>query len=168
MVRDFDELLAAMPAHARERAAFRAKAILDRMAQPIQHVRQEHANGCAIAAIAMVTRLTYREVLAELPPLIEERVRGNGLGTMFETFQALQRLGYAVAPEWRGEWGRPRPEWKPQPVGNINIAEVTVPGGGHMVAVLADGAVLDPAKDAAPRSLAEYDVNWIAAVVPLG
>jgi hypothetical protein len=134
----------------------------------IRHVRQEHACGCAIAAIAMVTGLPYAEVLGRLGPDIERLVtRENGGMWNLATFVALQRLGYAVALETRGEWGRKRDEWTPAPISEVNIAEVLSPVGAHMIVVFPDGKVLDPATDAAPRRLSDYYVYWIAGVVPL-
>lgn len=67
----------------------------------------------------------------------------------------------------RGEYGVSRPNWQhPEPVCEVNIAEVQSPVGAHVVVVLGDGSVRDPATDE-PRRLTDYDLNWIAGVVPL-
>lgn len=166
MKKNFDDLTSAMSPQSNDRITSRAKAILDRLDGPIQHVKQEHTYGCAIAAIAMVARLTYAEVLARLGPHVERLITKQGGGFWADlVFIALQRLGYAIALEWRAEWGRPRPDWKPEPICEVNVAEVMTPLGGHMIVVLGDRSVLDPAMDAASRSLGDYHVNWIAGVV---
>lgn len=81
-------------------------------------------------------------------------------------FVALQRLGYAIALEMRGEWGKLRPDWRPTPISDANIAEVNTHAGGHVIFVDAAGHVLDPAADGV-RSLSDYDVNWIGGVIPI-
>ena len=117
--------------------------------------------------MAMVAGITYAECLSRLGPRVEQIITGQRGGlSFFDTFLALQRLGYAVAPDWRGEYGLPRPDYKPQPIGDVNIAEVVSPVGAHVIVVLRDCSVLDPATSA-PRCLDDYEVNWIAAVVPL-
>lgn len=134
----------------------------------VRHVKQEHTRGCAIAGIAMVTQLTYREVLARLGAGCEALIiREHGGMWADAVFIALQRLGYAIALEWRAEWGVARPDWSPEPIADVNLAEVMTPAGGHIVVVLRDGSVLDPAMNERPRSLGDYEVNWIAGVVSM-
>lgn len=129
-------------------------------------VRQGHANGCALAALAMVTGQTYDEVVADFtarwpgePLNLDERGLYHG-----DTEWYLAINGYV----WRYLYaGWKHDPWPPEPFAPIHIAAVKQPSGNqHYVIVTDDGTVLDPLDDQ-PKSLAAWEkVNNVMGIWP--
>jgi len=118
-----------------------------------QWVRQEDPMGCWVASMAMVVGKTYAEVKAETGDTWK---RG---GHNWRTGQYLAQNGFAIAlyfdsdqfnqnetPNEHGlhlnkRWA----DWPFKAFAPIHVCQVTSPVGGHLVVMLADGSVLDPA-----------------------
>lgn len=131
-------------------------------------VKQEDPNGCWIACCAMISGKTYDEVKSMVKPELIER-ESTGVG-FYTTFQLLTDLGYACAMKCKG-YAPPkeRTEWPPQPFGDVHICEVQVKSAPlcHLIVILKDGTILDPATTE-NRTFADYErVHWLAAVVPI-
>lgn len=126
----------------------------------IHWVPQEDTNGCAVAALAMVTGKSYREVRDYFG--IDFAERGTHVGGIE---QYLTDHGYA--------WARlchydhlsvERTPWPPEPFGDVHICQV-VGSASHTVVMLGDGTVLDPLTPE-PKRLSDYQaVHYVAAVV---
>lgn len=133
----------------------------------IQRVQQEHTFGCVIASLAMLAGMTYADVLAEYPWVVEKD--GCDLDTI--SFDFLWRHGFAVqllypsVPETNSPAGMAmdgearrakfrRNPWPPQPWAPAHLCQVET-SMSHAIVMLADGTVLDPA-DPSRRSLAAY------------
>jgi hypothetical protein len=122
-------------------------------------VRQGHANGCALAALAMVTGQTYDEVVTDFT----ERWPGEPLN--------LDERGlYHGDTEWYlaiNGYGWKHDPWPPQPFAPVHIAAVRQPSGNqHYVVLTGDGTVLDPLDDQ-PKSLASWErVNNVMGIWP--
>lgn len=128
----------------------------------IRHVRQEDSHGCALASLAMVTGETYAEVKAKF-----SRVGIAQTGVTFFVFEDyLAQHGYACARLMYNDFirDRKREPWPPEPFADVHMCEVMDTNGGHVVVMLADGTVLDPATDERKR-LADYaSVNFVSGV----
>lgn len=136
----------------------------------LRWVRQEDSHGCGVAAVAMLTGLTYAQVLAHMKR--ERDFSEHGMSTP-DVLCLLAELGYATALLHRvRQWPTvnfERPEWPPSPFGDLHLCQVKVYGGtlgAHFVAMDADGDVLDPVAPASQRLTAYEDVYWVAAVMP--
>lgn len=133
----------------------------------IQHVQQEHAFGCVIASLAMIAGMTYAEVLAEYPWVVEKD--GCDLDTI--SFDFLWRHDFACQvvypshPETNSPAGMAmegsarratfgRKPWPPQPWASAHLCQVET-SMSHAIVMMADGSILDPA-DATRRSLTDY------------
>jgi hypothetical protein len=127
----------------------------------IRWVRQEDPNGCWVASMAMVTGKTYAEVKAETGHMAE---RG---GHCWATDQYLAQNGFALARYWQhdqfhghaenGAWfNNKRDPWPLPPFAPVHICQVRT-SMGHVVVMLADGTVLDPATPQQKR-LSDYAV----------
>lgn len=120
-------------------------------------VRQEDAEGCGVAVLAMLTGQTYAAVRDELEA--DEWVnhggdwRTNGVTQIVLERYLAQRGGFfrRVYAAW--EFG----VWPPPPFAYSHYAIVANPGGGHFVAMDRDGQVLDPLREGA-FSLSDWDV----------
>lgn len=132
----------------------------------VRWVKQEHARGCGVACLAMLTGKTYADVHAEFPTVSDE---SGGNCHWWEDW--LSANGFALAYKKRyqhwPEYGERTP-WPPEPFSIVHLCEVTVSGaGGHMVVMLADGSVLDPLTPESKRLTDYHEVYNIAAVVPI-
>lgn len=131
----------------------------------IRHVRQEHPYGCVVASLAMLSGMTYAEVLAEYPWIAEKD--GCDIDTI--SYDFLWRHGFAYQQvyssvpeinrdprgdmtERRAKFGR-KP-WPPEPWAPAHLCQVLT-SMTHAVVMLADGTVLDPI-DPTPRRLSDY------------
>lgn len=139
----------------------------------VRWVRQEEPHGCGLAALAMLTGQTYAATRADFVACLRlEAEVADGLferhgHSFFEWDMYLTERGYAVARKflWLRKWKRA--PWPCEPFGRVHLCEVqhSLQHCGHMVVMLADGTVLDPAT-AEPKRLADYwRVNSVAAVV---
>lgn len=131
----------------------------------IAHVRQEEAFGCAIACCAMVRGVSYAEVRATLG------APGRGF-TRDVWHEYLARHGFAIQHLYRiDQLARSEREvWPLAPWADVHLCSVDAGHGmgSHLVVLLRDGTVLDPATEVA-RRLADYtDVAYMAAVYAVG
>lgn len=134
----------------------------------IRWVQQEDPMGCWVAAMAMVTGKTYAEVKAETG-----RMAANG-GHCWATDQYLAQNGFTIQRYWRhdqfkgrvvGEaWHNDkRDPWPLAPFAPLHVCMVQT-STGHMVVMLADGTVLDPATPE-PKRLSDYtEVHKIVGI----
>jgi len=110
-------------------------------------VRQKHKYGCTVAAIAMVTGLSYEEIAAHSTRDFSahsmcledwlEFLNGRGFA-----FCVKYRVTHLRAPNTR------RSTWPLPPFAPIHLINVQIPGiGGHAVVMLDNGGVLDPNRD---------------------
>jgi hypothetical protein len=141
---------------------------MERMISP-DRVQQEDDNGCWVACMAMITGKTYAQVKSETGHLYE---RG---GHIWATDQYLGQNGFAVARFWKHNqlkghgtgtaWINDKAKpWPLLPFAPIHICLVHTPTGGHLIVMLNDGTVLDPAKHGRGR-LADYTtVEKIAGI----
>lgn len=129
-------------------------------------VRQEDANGCGPACLAMVTGRGYREVRdwfrvrawqnadehgRHLTDAAREAVEPHDFTrrgiTHWEIERYLAEHGYASALRWQeARLGEARGSWPIAPFADSHICCVQTVLGGHFVVWLPDGRVLDPAK----------------------
>lgn len=134
----------------------------------VRWVKQEHANGCVVAALAMVTGKTYREVHEFLSAC---------LGRDFETVGAcwhgdgdmyLIENGYALQTKYRYLWAnQQRARWPVEPSADVHICSVRT-SQSHAVVMLRDGTVLDPLTPDLKR-LSDYSaVDSITAIYKPG
>lgn len=130
----------------------------------IRHVRQEDGSGCGVACLAMVTGKTYQAVKA-WDGFSGKDFRGGGL-TYHDAMQYLTDHGYATALRFKWLPGcsdtghHTRTPWPTAPYAPSHL--VSVQNGRHLVVLLPDGTVLDPAQAAAGGQLA--DVGWMLGV----
>jgi hypothetical protein len=121
--------------------------------RPVQRVQQEHAKGCALACLAMVSGIPYQAVVADF-----EGDR-NAEGVSHHSADAwLAERGYAVQRRYRyyAPLHSVFETWPCPPFAPVHIVEVEYTNGGHSVVMLAGGTVLDPNVEGA-RKLADYD-----------
>lgn len=136
----------------------------------ISWVPQGDSHGCGVAALAMITCLTYAEVKAWFDQPFDAPTHGL---SHFECDRFLAEHGYAVARRYirlrSGQQYIERAEWPPAPFARVHLCQVRVSEGGmgHMVVMLGDGRVLDPAWPG-QRALADYwQVDNVAGVIAL-
>ncbi|WP_426315536.1 hypothetical protein ACN9MF_11485 [Methylobacterium fujisawaense] len=131
----------------------------------IAHVRQQEAYGCAIACCAMVRGVSYAEVRATFGE--------PGRGFTHDVWQEyLARHGFAVQHLYRIDQltCAEREVWPLTPWADVHVCSVDAGHGmgSHLIILLRDGTVLDPATHAA-RRLADYtSVAFMAAVYAVG
>lgn len=135
---------------------------------PTRLVRQQHAYGCGIASLAMITGQSYDDVrewlLANWPgghersdEWLEKRGTYSGIVEYY-----LGEHGYM----WRYVYRAWYPDnWPPTPFAPVHLALVRQPSNNtHYVAMRADGVVLDPLTDE-PRTLRDWpEVYNVAGV----
>lgn len=136
-------------------------------------VRQKHARGCGVAALAMLTGDDYDAVAVYFRG-IDLDAKGLYLCGLDDY---LVDRGYAIARKKRylgffgGDGAPPREPWPPAPFADVHLCEVEVYEKApvyHFVVMLRDGAVLDPLADG-PRRLSDYHrVNSVAGVYRVG
>lgn len=132
-------------------------------------VMQQHEHGCGAAVFAMLTGLTYREAINELPLLHWDR---EGI-THITLDHGLANRGFAVARKHRHSFGNlPLCPWPCAPFADVHVVQVIVTStsrAGHLVIWRRDGVVLDPGLGRHAQGLAVYhEVHWIAGVTRLG
>ncbi len=118
----------------------------------VKAVQQKDRFGCAVACLATVLGRTYDDVRAE----IGDPGRGLTDGAWSE-FLAAQ--GYAVQHLFRVHQltQAKRDVWPAAPWPPVHLCLVDAGGpGGHLVVMLNDGTVLDPARSGDPVTLAAY------------
>jgi hypothetical protein len=120
--------------------------------RPPALIRQADRYGCAIACTAMVTGLSYETV--------RDDWGGAGTGHGFLTWSTyLANRGYATQHLWKhnSERKADRDPWPLEPWADIHLCAVDAGfgQGSHLVVLLRDGTVLDPATDE-PRRLSDY------------
>lgn len=131
----------------------------------IAHVRQEEAYGCAIACCAMVRGVSYAEVAATFG--------SPDRGFTHDVWQEyLARHGFALQHLYRVDQltRASRKTWPLPPWADLHVCSVDAGRGfgSHLVVLLGDGTVLDPATDAA-RRLDDYaGVAFMVAVYNVG
>ena len=140
--------------------------------QPIQWVGQEDANGCGIAAAAMIVRCTYREAREAICPGWDGAMPPGS----YAIDQFLCHRGYEVIrlrdhyfpTRLIGIFGGLVEDWPPAPFAALHLCSV-VPSldhwnESHAVVMLADGSVLDP-NSPVPRRLNDYPHVTLVAEV---
>jgi hypothetical protein len=129
-----------------------------------KRVQQEHKHGCAVAAMAMVTGKSYAEVFSAFDPEHYDFER-HGL-SHFPIADYLAGEGYALRKFTRCDQrlNVTREPWPVEPFTDVHICEVVNSVMCHMVVMLGDGTVLDPAVEG-PRRLSDYlAVHYVAGV----
>lgn len=136
----------------------------------IQWVKQEHARGCGVACMAMLTGKTYAEVYADFD--VSNEIGINSL----EAADWLFERGLGLVNRYKAEyWPQnntpndvARSPWPPEPFSDLHLCTVDAsPGQMHFVVMLGDGTVLDPLTPE-PKRLTDYhEVRVVAAVVPI-
>jgi hypothetical protein len=122
----------------------------------VKWVKQIDENGCVIAALSMVTDLSYEEVKVQFA-----RSFCVNCGLSDEDIaQFLANNGYATS--WRYLWNAPsrmeREIWPPEPQTELNLCKVKVyPDSrmNHIVVVTKNGTVYDPEREE-HRKLSDY------------
>lgn len=119
---------------------------MNRLSQ-IKLIRQEDADGCLVACMAMVTGKTYAEVKAAFP---RENVAERGL-IHYHMFDFLSGEGFAFSWFQKYRWSgadKEREVWPMEFTAEAAICGVDAGRGGensHGIVALRDGRVLDPA-----------------------
>ena len=129
----------------------------------INYISQEETNGCAIACLAMIMQKSYNEVANSL------EVNNKGLDWM-EVDRYLANNGYAVARKWKYDCTVKQNaiEWPPKPFGDIHLVQVMTKNNTiHMIILLQNGTVLDPANRELINLNDYAKVDYIAAIVPV-
>jgi hypothetical protein len=127
-------------------------------------IYQEDKFGCALACLAMITGQTYQQVKAGI---LAWHPDGNGISELI-TDSYLADHGYAVARKYpHAAHLKEQRSWPPAPFGAVHLVCVGLPAGGHLVVMLADGSVLDPASGY--RHISDYpQIMHVAAVERIG
>lgn len=137
----------------------------------MNHVPQEHAWGCGVATLAMVTGDTYDGVRRWIVGHWSAKVMGYENAGDWLTHRGvsgpvldwyLAQHGYA----WRRVYSGWEPDpWPPEPFAPVHVAQVVQPSGNtHFVAVTSAGTVLDPASTT-PRLLTDWPkVNYVQGI----
>lgn len=128
-------------------------------------IRQEDQNGCVVAAIAMIVGRPYAEIKAELRP----KDLSTEAYTTFDAESYLYEHGYSLLKKWKHVCFKEhdRETWPVAPFALLHYVQVVngPTGKAHDVVMLANGDVLDPWADAAPKKLTDYyQVNEIIGV----
>lgn len=118
-------------------------------------VKQEDVNGCVVAAIAMIVNKSYAEVKSELHP----KNLSTGAYTSFEAESYLYEHGYRLVKKWKHVCfsSTDREQWPIEPFAPIHYVSIRNGDKAHAVVMLADGSVLDPFADSAPRKITDYE-----------
>lgn len=128
----------------------------------IRWVRQEDAEGCAIATLAMLLDRGYADVKAEIEagPEHGSSKDWTSSGVTYYTVEwVLARAGAFVQRRYP-VWG-----WTMEPFAPQHYANVKQPSGrSHFVVVLADGSVLDPLREGV-YSLDDWEIQNLTGVV---
>lgn len=115
------------------------------MSAAIALVRQEDANGCVVAAAAMLLDVSYAEAKALVHPWHRPGEKGIDIRMVDDL---LTERGYAVARrhEHFHALACHRADWPPTPWAERHLCEVISlsNSGSHAVVMLGDGRVLDP------------------------
>lgn len=130
----------------------------------IKWVRQEHANGCGLAALAMLLGYSYAEALALVTEHVPDHSRvedwdASGTSHYLIDFMLAKSGGYVQRryPVW---------DWPMEPFAPAHYASVRQPSGkSHFVVVRDDGSVLDPMREGVHRLGDWSEVNQITGVV---
>lgn len=131
----------------------------------VTHVRQPEPYGCAVACCAMVRAVSYEETAEVFGP--------PGRGFTHMVWQDyLARYGFATQILYQFDQlsRRKRDPWPLNPWADLHLCSVDAGHGigSHLVLLLRNGTVLDPATDA-PRSLSDYaSVAYMAGVFRVG
>jgi hypothetical protein len=133
----------------------------------VEWVRQEDANGCALAVIAMIAGHSYAAVKAVVDSWSDEPHDWDKSGTSHYTLDRyLGGLGWFYQRRYAA-WNRDG--WVPEPFAPIHYASVKQPSDyGHFVAVLYDGTVLDPLREGHFRLSDWQAVNQICGLHYMG
>lgn len=130
-------------------AADQRTGLAESCAQDVQWVRQEDAEGCAVAVIAMLTGLPYTAVREQIDTEEGHGHRGDWATsgvTHITVDRFLIRHGYYLQRVYEG-W-EITSEWPPKPWAPVHFASVKQPSGNsHFVVMRADGVVLDPLRE---------------------
>lgn len=135
----------------------------------VEWVRQEDAEGCGLAVLAMLTGRSYAEVKAKVDATeVGPSEAPRDWTTSGCTHYTLDR--YLAAEGWffqrRYESYAELPQ---EPFAPIHYAEVVQPSGrGHFVVVHADGKVLDPMREGRFRLSDWARVNQLVGLIALG
>ena len=129
-------------------------------------VQQEDPNGCVVACCAMVRGVPYAEVAREFGPV------GRGF-SHFHWQEYLARYGFASQLFFRHDSlaKADRKPWPPKLWADLHLCTVNAGRGegSHLVVVLRDGTVLDPARET-HAMLSDYGKppSYMAAVYQVG
>ena len=141
------------------------------MASHPRLIRQRHSHDCAIASLAMVMGVSLDEARAAFERVYPgATAKGQAVTegiTHWETDNVLAEEGFAICRIWCGAKGNRYEPWPPPPFADVHLVQVVLVNGGHVVVLLRDGTVLDPAQDA-PTTLADprfVAINYVAGVV---
>ena len=112
-------------------------------------IKQEHKNGCGAASLAMITGVSYADVIKHFSTIDFDKD-----GLIFDALIAfLVDNGFAVAPKFKyfSVVNSPgRNPWPPEPFADIHFCNVLVyekSPMSHIVVMLKDGTILDPLID---------------------
>lgn len=130
----------------------------------MQWIKQEHARGCGVAAVAMILNKTYHEVHKDFLYVDDET---GGRVREFDAY--LAQHGYAIARryQWKHD-GTKVDQWPPVPFAKVHFCEVVVSKDSpcaHLVVMLEDGKVLDPLCSETKLLTDYHDIYHVAAVV---
>lgn len=108
----------------------------------MKYVAQEEPGGCLVAAIAMVTGLSYWRIRQMVEPSYQDGIHGVIANDV------LAELGYAVMTRYRHRphLKRDREIWPCPPFAPAHIVHLHATRGPHAVAMDAFGRVFDPWK----------------------
>lgn len=132
----------------------------------LRWVHQEHAEGCAPAAMAMIFGIEYAEActIIESGPTVQNdgawdwNTRGSWYG-------AIERELAVRGWSWQKRYMAWFPDdWPPQPFAPLHYAQVKQPSGNaHFVVMDADGRVLDPLREG-DYALSDWEVNQVSGL----
>jgi hypothetical protein len=122
-------------------------------------VRQEHANGCGPACVAMIVGITYAEACAAIEVSPSHGHRGSDWETGGTNHMAvdhvLQQHGFWRQRTYRAWCGDEH--WPPEPWAPVHLCQVDQPSGNaHFVVMAGNGTVLDPLQETSPHGLGVY------------
>lgn len=137
----------------------------------IARIKQKHARGCSVAALAMITGQSYETVCEHFG--IDFETQGLYLPNLDEY---LVEMGYSICRKYfyvgvlTDSLRKHRDVWPVEPFGDVELCEVKVSESApmmHFVVRLRDGTILDPLIEST-RTLSDYhQVLNIAAISKL-
>jgi hypothetical protein len=133
----------------------------------VKWVQQEESCGCTVAAVAICVGKSYAEVRAASG----REFTGERGGLQIEDwYDYLFEHGFTFFRVWgvtqHQKPNQEREVWPPEPFAPLHICSVVNSVSSHAVVMLADGSVLDPAKEGIFRLTDYVETYMVVGLFP--